>query len=424
MMRTMIRCGLILSLLLGAAGALADNPQPVYKAQNEYPVLDEIVAARERMLAVSDSLQALVDQRHTDETEAADEADLSLRVDFTDIRKPSGPEAFGETPFYFPPLPQFYTGTCWAFCSTSLLESEVARLHGKQVKLSEMFTVYWAYVEKARRFVRESGHSVVEEGGQDGDTIAMLRLYGAVPASCYKGVLNPDGRFDHTPLLRELKGYLKWVQKSGHWNEEIVVANTRAILDAHMGRPPETFVYNEVHYTPRTFADDHLALDPDDYVSCVSTLADPFYTYTLLDVVDNWRREDTYFNLPLGDFYKVLRESIQAGFTATIGGDNSEPGVDGLEDCAVVPSWDIPAKYIDQGSREFRIYNETTSDDHGIHVVGFKRIKGVDWFLIKDSNRSSRLGEYKGFYFFTGDYIRLKMLGFMVHKDRLEGLLP
>ncbi len=106
------------------------------------------------------------------------------------------------------------------------------------------------------------------------------------------------------------------------------------------------------------------------------------------------------------------------------GGDNSEPGVDGLEDCAVVPSWDIPSKYIDQGSREFRIYNETTSDDHGIHIVGFKRIKGVDWFLIKDSNRSSRLGEYKGFYFFTGDYIRLKMLGFMVHKDRLEGLLP
>jgi bleomycin hydrolase len=369
-----------LVVLLGAAATLADNPQPIYRDANEYPVLDEIIAARESQQAVADSLQAVIDQRYADEAEAADEAEQSLRVDFSGINKPSGPEAFGETPFYFPPSPQYYTGTCWAFCSTSFLESEVARLHGKQVKLSEMFTVYWAYVEKARRFVREQGHSVVAEGGQDGDTIAILYLYGAVPAESYRGILNPDGSFDHTPM--------------------------------------------DVNYTPRTFCDDVLQLDPDAYVSCVSTMTEPFYTYGLLDVTDNWRREENYFNLPLEDFYKVIRESIPAGYTVTIGGDNSEPGLDGLEDCAVIPSWDIPAKYIDQGSREFRIDNGTTGDDHGIHVVGYKRIKGVDWFLIKDSNRSSRLGTYQGYYFFTGDYIRLKMLNFLAHKDRLEGLLP
>lgn len=424
MMRSMICCGIALDLLLGAAATLAGNPQPIYKDANEYPVLDEIVAARERQQAVADSLQAVVDQRYADEAEAADEAEQSLRVDFSDINKPSDPEAFGETPFYFPPSPQYYTGTCWTFCSTSFLESEVARLHGKQVKLSEMFTVYWAYVEKARRFVREQGHSVVAEGGQDGDTIAILRLYGAVPAESYRGILNPDGRFDHTPLIRELKSYLKWVEEGGHWNEEIVVANVRRVLDNHLGTPPETFVHDDSHYTPRTFCDDALQLDPDDYVSCISTMTEPFYTYGLLDVTDNWRREKNYFNLPLGDFYKVIRESIPAGYTVTIGGDNSEPGMDGLEDCAVIPSWDIPAKYIDQGSREFRIDNGATGDDHGIHVVGYKRIKGLDWFLIKDSNRSSRLGTYQGYYFFTGDYIRLKMLNFMVHKDRLGSLLP
>jgi len=150
MMRSMICCAVALHLLLGAAATLAGNPQPIYRDANEYPVLDEIVAARESQQAVADSLQAIIDQRYADEAEAADEAEQSLRVDFSVINKPSGPEAFGETPFYFPPSPQYYTGTCWAFCSTSFLESEVARLYGKQVKLSEMFTVYWAYVEKAR----------------------------------------------------------------------------------------------------------------------------------------------------------------------------------------------------------------------------------------------------------------------------------
>lgn len=424
MMRWMICCAVALQLLLGAAATLAGNPQPIYKDANEYPVLDEIVAARERQQAVADSLQAVVDERYADEADAADEAERSLRVDFSDIDKPSGPEAFGETPFYFPPSPQYYTGTCWAFCSTSFLESEVARLHGEQVKLSEMFTVYWAYVEKARRFVREYGHSVVAEGGQDGDTIAMLRLYGAVPAEAYRGILAPDGRFDHTPLIRELKGYLKWVEDNRHWNEEIVVANVRQILDNHLGTPPNSFVYDDIPYTPRAFCDDVLQLDPDAYVSCISTMAEPFYTYGLLDVTDNWRREKDYFNLPLEDFYQVIKESIPAGYTVTIGGDNSEPGMDGREDCAVIPSWDIPVKYIDQGSREFRIDNGATGDDHGIHVVGYRRIKGHDWFLIKDSNRSSRLGTYPGYYFFTGDYIRLKMLNTMVHRDRLEGLLP
>ena len=43
--------------------------------------------------------------------------------------------------------------------------------------------------------------------------------------------------------------------------------------------------------------------------------------------------------------------------------------------------------------------------------------------LSKDSNRSSRLGEYKGYYFWRGDFIKLKMLSFTVHKDMLEGLL-
>jgi bleomycin hydrolase len=100
-----------------------------------------------------------------------------------------------------------------------------------------------------------------------------------------------------------------------------------------------------------------------------------------------------------------------------IGGDVSEPGYYGEEDAAVVPTFDIPGEYIDQDSRELRFYNRTTEDDHGVHLLAYRKIKGRDWYLIKDSARASRRGEFHGYLFYRGDYIKLKMLTFMVHRD-------
>jgi bleomycin hydrolase len=47
---------------------------------------------------------------------------------------------------------------------------------------------------------------------------------------------------------------------------------------------------------------------------------------------------------------------------------------------------------------------------------------GRDWFLIKDSARSSRHGKFRGYYFYRGDYIKLKMLTYTVHKDIMKDL--
>ena len=78
---------------------------------------------------------------------------------------------------------------------------------------------------------------------------------------------------------------------------------------------------------------------------------------------------------------------------------------------------------INQSAREFRIYNKTTTDDHGIHLVGYTKVKGWDWFLIKDSARSSRWGKFKGYYFYREDYIKLKILTIFLHKDPAKPIL-
>ena len=52
---------------------------------------------------------------------------------------------------------------------------------------------------------------------------------------------------------------------------------------------------------------------------------------------------------------------------------------------------------------------------------------GKDWYLVKDSGAGSRNcgkeSENFGFYFMHEDYVKLKMMGVLVHKDMAAELL-
>ncbi len=417
-----------LFVMLSAGIVEAGQPRrAVWRPANKYPVLERIEARRDSLRGIVDSLKALVDERYEQEAKQKKDQKLDLRIDWSEVKLPKSPDDFKVVVPHLPPVPQFYTGTCWAFSGTSFLESEVMRLTGRRIKLSEMWIVYWEYVEKVRRYLREYGHSKVDEGSETDAVLEIVKRYGWVPREAYPGVLDPDGMYDHVPMMEDLRALLDMVRDRDLWDETVVLPMVRSILDRYLGPPPETCAWEGENYDPRAFASEVLRIDPDAYVTCQSRLEHGIYKYgqyALFDVPDNWRRKENYLNLPLKTWMKVIEKSVKAGYSLAIGGDNSEPGVDGKFDAADIPEWDIPAKKIDQVSREMRILNGTTGDDHGIHLVGWTRVGGRDWYLIKDSNRSSRLGRFKGYYFFSGDYIKLKMLTFTVHKDMLEGLLP
>ena len=92
------------------------------------------------------------------------------------------------------------------------------------------------------------------------------------------------------------------------------------------------------------------------------------------------------------------------------GGDISEPGINGEDDIAIIPTFDIHPQLIDQDSREFRFSRKTSTDDHAIHAVGIKEAGDHTWFLIKDSGGSAQKGLFPGYYMYRDDYVKLKML--------------
>ncbi len=344
-----------------------------------------------------------------------------LRLDFKGIEVPSSPAAFKRV-YHHPPVAQYLTGTCWAYSATSFLESEVFRLTKRKIKLSEQHTVYYEYLEKVRRWLRKRGHSELSQGSENNAVVRIFQRYGAVPQASYAGVTRRDRRHNHSLMTKRIKAYLKHCKAAGLWDERVVLTHVRSLLDKHLGAPPVAFAFEGQTYSPRRFVREVLKLDLGAYVEIMSTKKIPFWTTGLFDVPDNWWRSRDYHNLPLPVFYKLIKDSITRGYSVAIGGDVSEPGRDGHRDAAVIPSYDIPQQYIDQDSREYRIDAKVTTDDHGMHLVGYTKHGGRDWFLIKDSGRSARWGKAKGYYYFRDDFIRLKMLSATVHKDLLGSL--
>jgi len=412
----------VLVILLVSPLAIAQDDTVQYFPRYYDPVIEEMEKAADSLKAIRDSITGQIRKRQKDEKEAQKKIRRELRYDVSRIAAPAALSDF-TTAFHFPPVAQYRTGTCWSFSSTSFIESEVARITGREIKLSEMHTVYYEYLAKVRRVIHERGVGWNGEGSEANALLRVYREHGAVPAAVYTGLKPGVERHDHSALSSEVEKYLEFVKANDYWDEDAVLAHVRVILNTHLGEPPSSFEFEGKTYTPQTFLGNVLKINPDDYVDVMSTLSFPYFTQGPFEVPDNWWFDSTYYNLPLDQWYGALVGAIKTGYTAELGGDVSEPGWYGKQDLAVVPDFDVPPAYINEDSREFRYYNRTTTDDHGIHLIGHTQIEGRDWFLIKDSGRSARHGKFEGYYFMRDDYLRLKMMTFTVRKDALGSVL-
>ncbi len=351
----------------------------------------------------------------------------TFKMDLSSVDVPASKKKFVSY-WHNDPVSQGNTGTCWCYSCTSFFESEIYRIHGKKIKLSEMYTVYYEYVERAIAFVEKRGHSLFAQGSEANAVPKIWRKYGIVPLEAYSGLLPGQTFHSHKDMFAEMKSYLEYVKENNMWNVEQVVATIKNILNHYMGEPPTQVMLDGKKYSPQEYLSDVLQINLDDFVDVLSIKQQAYWEKAPYEVPDNWWFNEDYHNVPLDIFMLVIKESLKNGYTLCIGGDVSEAGFDARDyQAAVVPSFDIPSDYIDENARQFRFSNRTTTDDHGMQVVGWLEKEDGWWFLLKDSGAGSRTNGKKnknfGYYFFHEDYIKLKMMDFMVHTDMLQDIL-
>ncbi len=346
-----------------------------------------------------------------------------FKFDLEGVEVPGDPALFTQS-WHNTPVSQGNTGTCWCFSTTSFYESEVYRITGKKVKLSEMYPVYWQYVERAKYFVAHRGKMEFGEGSETNAVAEMYSKYGIVPMDAFNGL--KDGKIhDHSMMTAELSSYLKSVKERNDWNEEEVIATTKSILNFYLGAPPQELKVAGKTLSPKQYLTDYLRIKPEDYRNFMSLMQSPWWEKAEYKVADNWWHSTDYFNIPSTDFISAVKAAVKSGYTISIGGDVSEPGIVSGKNVMMVPSFDIPSEYIDDAARQLRFNNGSTTDDHAMHMVGFKEgSDGKTWFLIKDSGAGARnCGESCksfGYWYMSEDYVKLKLTTLTVHKDAVK----
>ena len=348
---------------------------------------------------------------------------------------------------YTPVQNQASSGTCWSFSGAAFLESEILRLKGEEVNLSEMYIVRCALLDKAEKFVRMHGKSNFSAGGATHDVMNMIKKYGALPEEVYTGLNYGTTTHRHAEMEKVLEGYINGVIENP--NRKLSTAwraGFEGILDAYLGKVPETFTYKGKEYTPMTFAES-LGLNMDDYISFTSFTHHPFYEQFAIEVPDNWAGGLSY-NVPIDEFAQLFSNAIDKAFTIYWASDVSEKGFAYNRGFAVVPDADITImsdsekarwtaltesekqnelykldkpgteKKITQELRQEAFDNYETTDDHGMQIVGTATDQiGNKYYKVKNSWGTEQV--YGGFFYASEPFVLYKTTNMVIHKDAI-----
>ena len=344
------------------------------------------------------------------------------------------------------------TATCWSFSGLSFFESELIRKGNKNPAiLSEMYVVRKSYENKADKYIRMDGKINFSEGGAFHDIPWVIKNYGIVPYDIYNGLVGSES-YDHAEFFEVLNGAVQGLLKFGASSSNGISPNWKpaisGILDAYLGKDIKEFEFKGKKYTPQTYAQ-AIGLNMDDYVSLTSFTNHSLYSKCQLAIPDNYNWGDSY-NVNLNDLMTTVEFALSKGYSLAWGADVSEKGFSFKNGIALVPedpnSIQVVGKdnknFSDAGAdknanaflspvKELAITEEirqkgydqkTTTDDHGMHIVGlYTDQNGSKYVLVKNSWGTSNYP--KGYLYVSEQYFRYKTINIYLHKEGIPSEL-
>ncbi|OUD44411.1 C1 family peptidase, partial [Flavobacterium psychrophilum] len=327
------------------------------------------------------------------------------------------------------------SGTCWSYSANSFLESEMIKMGKKPIELSQIFSARNAYVEKGRNYVRMHGAVTLGDGGAFHDVMNMYRKYGAVPRSVYTGLNygTDKNKFGEMAALGEALLAAVVKNPNGELTPNWEKAYT-AVIDSYLGETPKSFDYNGKKYTPETFAKEVVGINAEDYIEISSLQEYPYYSKFVLMVPDNWAFDQVY-NVKINELTDVIDNALKSGYSVAWGGDVSEKTFSWKNGVAFVPEKKIddmtpeekadlfngPKKeaVVTEEMRQKAFDNYTTTDDHGMHIVGLSKDQnGKEYYIVKNSWGTTN--DYKGYLYMTKEFVKYKTTDIMLNKKALS----
>ncbi len=338
------------------------------------------------------------------------------------------------------------SGTCWSFSGTSFFEDEILRKTGKEMDLSEMWTVRHCYNDKADKYVRMGGTINFAQGGSTLDVGYVIDRYGMVPEEVYSGLEYGEAKHDHSEISPVLTSFVKSIngqrKKSPVWKKAYA-----GILDTYFGELPESFEYEGETYTPKSFVK-AIGINTADYIPVTSFTHHPFYQAFAIEIADNWIWAK-YHNVPLEEMKAIVDNALDNGYSVAWAADVSEEGFKWVKGYAVIPKkktaddlngtelarWvklsdrerEAEANKIDGPCEEIQVTqelrqqmfdNQETTDDHGMVIVG-KAVdqKGNKYYKVKNSWDTNQV--YNGFIYVSEPYFLAKTIDILVNREAI-----
>ncbi len=323
------------------------------------------------------------------------------------------------------------TGTCWSFSSTSFIESEIFRITGEKIDISEMYNVRQTYPAKAYNYVMRQGIAQFSEGGLAHDVLTSIQQFGLVPEYAFTGLQNNATTYDHEAMATQLKQVLDLYIKNDvnstylSWKKSV-----GTLLDEQLGTIPTEFNYNGIQYTPLTFLK-KTKLIPEDYISLTSFTHQPYFTKFILTIPDNFSN-GYFYNIPLDELVSETDNALKNGYTLVLDCDVSEDTFSSKKGIAFIPTNKadkqkgmttiIEELPISKEFRQQEFENYNTTDDHLMHIVGIVKDQyNNEYYKVKNSwgGNSGRIGN-DGYIYMSKAFFKLKTISVLVHKNGLS----